>query len=71
MYERKGETMGGICDFCGKGKGEVDVIVNGPDVYICNECIDICNELVEEIREEVVRQELNYLAFYEMWGTDI
>jgi ATP-dependent Clp protease ATP-binding subunit ClpX len=31
------------CSFCGKSKGEVDKLVAGPHVYICNECVEICD----------------------------
>lgn len=34
------------CSFCGKGKSEVARLVAGPQVYICNECINICIEIV-------------------------
>jgi hypothetical protein len=34
------------CSFCGKAKSEVDKLVAGPGVYICNECVDLCNEII-------------------------
>jgi len=36
------------CSFCGKGQDEVKKLIAGPTVYICNECIDLCNEIVSE-----------------------
>ncbi|CAB9545076.1 ATP-dependent Clp protease ATP-binding subunit ClpX [Bathymodiolus brooksi thiotrophic gill symbiont] len=36
------------CSFCGKAKSEVDRLVSGPEVYICNECIESCHDLLEE-----------------------
>jgi hypothetical protein len=36
------------CSFCGKAQGEVAQIIAGPTVYICNECIAICNEVLSE-----------------------
>jgi ATP-dependent Clp protease ATP-binding subunit ClpX len=36
------------CDFCTKGKKEVEKLVAGPNVYICNECIDLCNDIIHE-----------------------
>ena len=36
------------CSFCGKSRDEVDRILAGPGVYICNECIDICNEIIND-----------------------
>lgn len=35
------------CSFCGKGETEVKVLVAGPNVYICDECVSICQELVD------------------------
>lgn len=34
------------CSFCGKSQNEVRKLIAGPRVYICNECIDICNEII-------------------------
>lgn len=36
------------CSFCGKSQEEVTKLVAGPQVYICNECIDLCNEILKE-----------------------
>ena len=36
------------CSFCGKTQEEVKKIIAGPTVYICGECIDLCNEIMEE-----------------------
>ncbi len=36
------------CSFCGKTQDEVKKIIAGPTVYICDECIDLCNEIMEE-----------------------
>jgi ATP-dependent Clp protease ATP-binding subunit ClpX len=41
------------CSFCGKGQRQVRKLIAGPGVYICDECIDLCNEIVdEELAEE-------------------
>jgi hypothetical protein len=37
------------CSFCGKGKSEVEHMVAGPTVYICNECVALCAAIVEEM----------------------
>ncbi len=43
------------CSFCGKPQNEVKKLIAGPTVYICNECIDLCNEIVnEELRQSEV-----------------
>ncbi|KRN18758.1 ATP-dependent Clp protease ATP-binding subunit ClpX [Lacticaseibacillus camelliae] len=43
------ETTGPVtCSFCGKSQDQVKKIVAGPGVYICNECIDLCKEIIDE-----------------------
>jgi len=49
------------CSFCGKTQDQVRKLVAGPGVYICDECIELCNDIVEEelgFEEEVDFQEL-------------
>ncbi|MCK8827864.1 ATP-dependent Clp protease ATP-binding subunit ClpX [Natroniella acetigena] len=42
------------CSFCGKVQDQVQKLVAGPGVYICDECIELCNEIIEEeLNEEV------------------
>lgn len=36
------------CSFCGKSQHEVKKLIAGPSVYVCNECIDLCNEILRE-----------------------
>ena len=36
------------CSFCGKNQNEVRKLIAGPSVYICNECIDLCNDIIKE-----------------------
>ena len=36
------------CSFCGKSQKQVKKLIAGPGVYICDECIDLCNEIMEE-----------------------
>ena len=38
------------CSFCGKGQKEVRKLIAGPTVYICDECIELCNDIIEEDR---------------------
>jgi ATP-dependent Clp protease ATP-binding subunit ClpX len=46
------------CSFCGKSQREVKKLIAGPTVYICDECIDLCNDIMsEEYREETPTQE--------------
>ena len=49
------------CSFCGKSQKQVKKLIAGPGVYICDECIDLCNEIIEEefsASEEVSFSEL-------------
>jgi len=49
------------CSFCGKTQKQVKKLIAGPGVYICDECIDLCNEIIEEEFHEQVEQELTEL----------
>jgi len=41
-----------FCSFCGKNQKEVTKLIAGPAVYICNECIELCSDIVEEENEQ-------------------
>ena len=43
------------CSFCGKSQKQVKKLIAGPGVYICDECIDLCNEIIEEELDRVLR----------------
>ena len=44
-----------FCSFCGKSQDEVKKIIAGSDVYICNECVELAQEIIrEELAEEVL-----------------
>lgn len=49
------------CSFCGKTQDQVKKLVAGPGVYICDECIELCNEIVEEELNETVSGEFREL----------
>ena len=42
------KTKGVKCSFCGKSQEAVGRIIAGPGVYICDECIKVCNNILEE-----------------------
>lgn len=46
------------CSFCGKSQKEVKKLIAGPTVYICNECIELCNEIIaeEDAKEDSLRK---------------
>lgn len=47
------KDSGGVlkCSFCGKGQKEVKKLIAGPGVYICDECIDLCNDIIDEEKD--------------------
>jgi ATP-dependent Clp protease ATP-binding subunit ClpX len=56
MARKKDELL--KCSFCGKGQNEVKKLIAGPSVYICDECVGLCNEIIsEELRGGLVRKE--------------
>ncbi|NLC07899.1 MAG: ATP-dependent Clp protease ATP-binding subunit ClpX [Syntrophomonadaceae bacterium] len=58
MY-KFGDDKGQLkCSFCGKLQDQVKKLVAGPGVYICDECIELCNEIIEEELNEEVGFEL-------------
>src|SRR3970282_1840776 len=46
------------CSFCGKSKDSVRKFISGPSVYICNECITLCNEILAEDEEREVTERI-------------
>ncbi|MBI2501562.1 MAG: ATP-dependent Clp protease ATP-binding subunit ClpX, partial [Deltaproteobacteria bacterium] len=42
------DPMNLCCSFCGKSQKEVRKLIAGPTVYICDECIDLCNDIIAE-----------------------
>jgi ATP-dependent Clp protease ATP-binding subunit ClpX len=53
MANKKGTAKGThlFCSFCGKNQEEVKKLVAGPSVYICDECIELCNDIIAEEQE--------------------
>src|SRR5712691_5001416 len=49
------------CSFCGKSQKQVKKLIAGPGVYICDECIDLCNEIIEEELSEASELKLDEL----------
>ena len=50
MTENEENSQTLYCSFCGKSQHEVRKLIAGPSVFVCNECVDLCNDI---IREEV------------------
>src|SRR5471032_3042875 len=53
--KRENHTL--CCSFCGKSQKEVKKLIAGPTVYICDECIGLCNDI---IAEEIEKEEQSY-----------
>ena len=49
------------CSFCGKSQKQVKKLIAGPGVYVCNECIDLCNEIIDEENTEETEAKLEKL----------
>jgi ATP-dependent Clp protease ATP-binding subunit ClpX len=57
MAGRKGNFSSLYCSFCGKSQDEVRKLIAGPTVYICDECVELCNEIIaEEYEKEEIGQ---------------
>ncbi|HQR72013.1 MAG TPA: ClpX C4-type zinc finger protein, partial [Burkholderiaceae bacterium] len=49
MSEKKGSSEKLLyCSFCGKSQHEVKKLIAGPSVFICDECIDLCNDIIRD-----------------------
>ena len=53
--EKRGKEGGGkllYCSFCGKSQNEVRKLIAGPSVYVCDECVELCNDIIREELQE-------------------
>jgi ATP-dependent Clp protease ATP-binding subunit ClpX len=48
-YGERGQLL--VCSFCGKAQNEVKKLIAGPTVYICDECVELCNDIISEEHE--------------------
>lgn len=52
LMSKKNENISSLrCSFCGKSQKEVKKLIAGPSVYICDECIDLCNDIISEEKD--------------------
>jgi ATP-dependent Clp protease ATP-binding subunit ClpX len=58
IKRNNGRAMKLHCSFCGKSQDEVKKLIAGPMVYICDECIGLCNEIIQE---EVKKERFDYI----------
>lgn len=64
MTDRRKDGSGKLlyCSFCGKSQHEVRKLIAGPSVYICDECVDLCNDIIrEEIKDVAPHRERSEL----------
>ena len=47
------------CSFCGKTQDQVKKLIAGPNVYICDECIDLCSDIIEEEYDVLANKDEN------------
>ena len=62
--DNKGEDSGKLlyCSFCGKSQHEVRKLIAGPSVFICDECVELCNDIIrEEVQESSETKETTKL----------
>src|SRR4029453_11757365 len=55
MADDRGKTDDGkllYCSFCGKSQHEVRKLIAGPSVFVCDECVELCNDIIREELEE-------------------
>ena len=55
--DKNSKIEGLCCSFCSKSQDEVRKLVAGPNVYICDECVQLCNDILVEELEEILSQE--------------
>lgn len=48
------------CSFCGKSKEEVQKLISGPSVYVCNECVKLCNDIIQEEEQKSGAEEVEF-----------
>lgn len=60
MEKRYGDGFGNLCcSFCGKNQREVKKLIAGPTVYICDECIELCNDIIAEEGQKEAQKTTN------------
>ena len=57
-YEEKRQLK---CSFCGKTQDQVRRLIAGPNVYICDECVELCDEIIQEEIEETMEEDTTSL----------
>ena len=50
-YDKKDKSSAYDCSFCGKSQHEVEKLIAGPTVFICDECVDLCVDIIKDAKE--------------------
>ena len=50
------------CSFCGKPKNDIKTLIAGPNQYICNECIDLCHDIIHEVKSEEEKKDYTSIS---------
>ncbi len=66
QFHRPEELL--ACSFCGKSQNDVRKLIAGPGVYVCNECIDICNEIINDDEQMAAPARTNLPKPHEIKG---
>lgn len=53
-----------ICSFCGKNTKDIDWMIAGLGAFICNECVDICKQMIDDLSKFSVLESLNAINPY-------
>ena len=66
MGENDGDNKGDkllYCSFCGKSQHEVRKLIAGPSVFVCDECVELCNEIIREEAENLEAEDVREAAY--------
>jgi len=55
------------CTFCGKEQAKVQKLIAGPNIYICNECVDLCNDILAEEEQQEKSSEIKSIKPKEIY----
>jgi ClpX C4-type zinc finger len=56
------DELAQYCSFCGKGRSEVRHLIAGPNVFICDECVDLCRHIIEGEQKPVEDKPITFLV---------
>ncbi|MGI9211548.1 MAG: ATP-dependent Clp protease ATP-binding subunit ClpX [Methylococcaceae bacterium] len=60
-HSKEGNNKTLFCSFCGKAQNEVKRLISGPSVYVCDECVELCNDIIREEMEEEITTDTDRL----------